>query len=264
MQKLHLLNAKQTVVSFHGSDLHFHNAKYYNKLFSSDFRFTVNSKYMANRLSQMGAVKAEIVPMGVNDVFFGETNKEDKTELFTILTVARLIDVKGIEYGLKAVKKVIDEGNKLQYRIIGEGHLLDELKRLTVKLDIAEQVHFLGAKTQEEIQGYYKEAEVFLLPGITTKEGAREAQGIVILEAQAMKLPVIVTDAGGMKEGMIDNKTGFVVPEKDVPAMADKIQKLIGDKNLRRKMGDAGREFVKQNFNNKILTKKLLDEVYQL
>ncbi len=262
MQQLHLLNATKTIVSFHGSDLHFHGAAYYKKLFQSNFRFTVNSNYMAQRLMQMGAGKADIIPMAVNEMFLNGEIDPKKKKLFTIITVARLIPVKGIINGLKAVQKLKEEDLEIQYHIIGDGPLYDSLQQWTTDHKMEECVAFLGSKTHDEIKDCLKEADVFILPGITTTEGAREAQGLVVQEAQAMQLPVIVTDAGGMSEGMIHEKTGFVVPQNDVDALAVRLKELFLDPALRKKMGTAGRDFVRQNYSSQKLMAKLVEEVY--
>jgi len=102
-----------------------------------------------------------------------------------------------------------------------------------------------------------KEADIFILPG-TTVDGRAENQGLVIQEAQAMELPVIISDAGGMNEGIINGETGFVVKEKDIKAFADKVQLLADDRNLIKSMGKAGRIFVEQHFDSAVLNRKLL------
>jgi colanic acid/amylovoran biosynthesis glycosyltransferase len=263
MQQLRLLKAKRTIVSFHGSDLHFHDAAYYKKLFRSGYRFTVNSKYMAQKLVHMGAQKAEVIPMAVNDMFLKVGMHSENKNTFTIITIARLIPVKGIINGLKAVQKLKEEGIiEIQYHIIGDGPLHESLTKWTVDHGIAGMVHFLGSQTHEEIVEYLKKADVFILPGITTKEGAQEAQGLVVQEAQAMYLPVIVTDAGGMREGMIHEKTGFVVKQHDVEELAGRIKQLFLDKELLKQMGAAGHDFVKQNYSSQKLMSKLVEELY--
>ena len=264
MQKLHLLRAKRTVVSFHGSDLHIINTSRYRKLFRSHAVFTVNSAYMEGLLFKKGNINSHIIPMGVGEMFFDGKATKSKTKIFTILTVARLIPVKGIEYGIRAVKKLVEEGYKLRYLIIGDGPLLEELKQFVAAFHLPENVFFEGAKPQNELLEYYRNADIFLLPGITTGEGAQEAQGLVIQEAQAMKLPVIVTDAGGMPEGMKDGETGFIVPQKEVDPLALKIKELYHKKSLRTEMGEAGRAFVYRHYNNKTLIRKLIEEAYQL
>jgi colanic acid/amylovoran biosynthesis glycosyltransferase len=69
------------------------------------------------------------------------------------------------------------------------------------------------------------------------------------MEAQAMQIPVIATDHSGLKEGIIDGKTGFLVPERDVTALADAMVALQADANVRARFGKAGRTFIQKEFN---------------
>jgi colanic acid/amylovoran biosynthesis glycosyltransferase len=73
-----------------------------------------------------------------------------------------------------------------------------------------------------------------------------------------MQLPVIISDAGGMKEGVIDGVTGFVVPENDINGFVEKIELLANDPDLRKRMGEAGRNFVVENYDINKLNEKLM------
>jgi colanic acid/amylovoran biosynthesis glycosyltransferase len=101
-------------------------------------------------------------------------------------------------------------------------------------------------------------ADLFLFPGIIDKNGRCEAQGLVVQEAQAMKLPVIVSNVGGMKEGIVDNKTGFVVKENDINGFVEKLEFLINNSNKKEAMGEAARAFVVKNYDSTILGEQLL------
>ena len=104
----------------------------------------------------------------------------------------------------------------------------------------------------------------FLFPGIHEKgTGRAETQGLVIQEAQAMELPVVVSDAGGMKYGLLDGVSGFVVQEGDIEGFAEKIELLINNGQLRVTMAKAGRNFVVQTFDTRILGDKLM-QIYEV
>ena len=102
-----------------------------------------------------------------------------------------------------------------------------------------------------------EESHAFIMPGIYDNSRRAETQGLVIQEAQAMELPVLISDVGGMKFGVIDGETGFVLKEKDLNAFVKKVELLIQDENLARAMGKKGREFVIQNYDSKVLGAKL-------
>ena len=102
-------------------------------------------------------------------------------------------------------------------------------------------------------------SNVFLLPGTTDPDNGRaEAQGLVIQEAQAMELPVVVSDVGGMKYGLLTNESGFVINDGNIDGFVEVIEKLILNPKLKLKMGKAGRLLVEKKYENKILVKKLL------
>ncbi|PLW93739.1 MAG: hypothetical protein C0591_14085 [Marinilabiliales bacterium] len=264
LQKIGLFNARKTVVTFHGYDLHDYESKFYEDLFKSNYTYTVNSQYSKTKLEQLGATsKITIIPMGLSDVYLKDIEISKTEKKITILTVARLVPVKGIEYGIRAIKIIIGQGYEVNYWIIGEGELKNELQKLINKEDLDHHILLLGAKTEEEVYETYKSTDIFMLPGISTNGGVQEAQGLVIQEAQAMEIPVLVTDAGGMKEGMIDNETGYVVPQKNPEAIANKLVRLIEDESLRERFGKKGRDFVKENYDNRRLIKRLVSEVYE-
>ncbi len=77
-------------------------------------------------------------------------------------------------------------------------------------------------------------------------------------EAQACELPVIASRIGGLPEGLVDGETGFLVPEKDSQTLSVRICQLLEDEALRARMGKAGRDFVLDRYDNKLLTSKLL------
>ena len=138
---------------------------------------------------------------------------------------------------------------KIEYLIVGEGPLKKELEELARRLDLKDCIHFLGEKDQSQLKTIYKYSDVFMLSSVIGKDGAQEGQGLVFLEAQAMGIPVVSTNTGGIPETVLDKKSGFLVPERDIDALADKLISLVGNRSLRTEMGSAGQKFVKKHFN---------------
>jgi len=120
-------------------------------------------------------------------------------------------------------------------------------------------VSFLGDQSDAEVAALYRRASIFILPSVRASNGAEEGQGLVLQEAQASGLPVISTRIGGIPEGMVEGATGFLVPERDSAALAERAGALLDDAALRRRMGRAGREFAAANYDVPILTRRLLD-----
>jgi len=265
-RKIGLLKGK-LITTFHGSDtnLNYMNVEsdVYDELFNDCALITVNSGYTLNKIVSLGCPEEKIVklPMGVNTKRFKRKIIRTNPDVVNIITVSRLIELKGIEYAIKAVAKIINEHqyDNIAYHIIGDGKLYNDLDTLIKKLNVEKHIKLLGAKTQEEIIKLYDKADIFVLSGIIDNDGRCEAQGLVIQEAQSMELPVVVSNVGGIAEGMIDGETGYLVPEKNIEILSEKIKYLIDHPETRIKMGQNGRKFVVGNYNTNALNKKLID-----
>lgn len=271
MKENGFLGQAAMVVTFHGFDLdpskltsYRHN---YIGLFKHSDTITVNTPYLRDMLMQVeGATDPYVLPVGLDTEKFNKTKRSPgRREKLKILFCGRLIALKGPQVAIDIVHELVANRGvmNIQLTVVGEGIMRTALERQIKQLGIADHVHLLGSKTQEEIVKIMEETGVFLLPGIHDPDTGRvEAQGLVIQEAQAMELPVIVSDVGGMKFGLIDGTTGFVVKEGDIQGFADRIEELMADEALRAEMGRAGRAFVVENYDTKVLTKRLV-EIYE-
>jgi colanic acid/amylovoran biosynthesis glycosyltransferase len=142
--------------------------------------------------------------------------------------------------------------------IVGEGEYREKVVEAITKYKLNTYVKLLGALTQEEVVEQMTISDVFLLPGISEPMTNRaETQGLVIQEAQSMELPVLVSDAGGMKYGVVDNETGFVIKENDIEEFSNKIELLYNNFDLKEKMGVNARKFVTENYDINVLGAKL-------
>lgn len=117
---------------------------------------------------------------------------------------------------------------------------LARVRRQIAALGLQGCVQLAGQVPERELIGWYQSADVFALPSLTT--GSRfEGFGLAVLEASACGLPVIGTTGSGVEEAIIDGQTGLLVPQDDVPALAEAITRLLTDEALRRRLGDGGR-----------------------
>ncbi len=160
-----------------------------------------------------------------------------------LLSVGRLEWVKGYEYALRAAQLLAEEGVPFEYRIIGDGNYLEPLAFARYEMGLEEHVTFLGAQPQPEVAAQMAWADVFVQASVS--EGFCNA----VIEAQAMGLPVVASDAGGLPENVADGRTGFVVPRRDPAALAARIAELGRDPGLRRELGAAGRARVEECFS---------------
>ena len=118
-----------------------------------------------------------------------------------------------------------------------------------------------GALPHAQVLAWMRRAAMLVLPSIRTATGRVEGLGMVLLEAAATSVPTIGTGLGGIPEGVIDGRTGFLVPERDAPALAARIDDLLDDSAGRRRMGAEARALVEQRFDLRRQT-ETLEELY--
>jgi len=133
--------------------------------------------------------------------------------------------------------------------MIGDGPLINKVNDLIKELNLNEKIVLLGPQPHSIVLKEMEEADIFFLPSITADNGDREGIPVSIMEAQATGLPVVSTVHSGIPELVIDSKTGFLVPEKDTTAMAERLKELAMNPELRIKMGELGRSQVESIYD---------------
>jgi glycosyltransferase involved in cell wall biosynthesis len=164
--------------------------------------------------------------------------------------------VKGVSYFLDAISIIIKEVPSARFLLVGGGNYeaRQSLRSKAREMGIEPFVIFTGY--QKEIQRYYQIMDISVLTSLS------EGLSITLLESMAHALPVVVTRVGGNPEVVIDEKTGYLVPTKDIHTLAKRISRLLLDPELRRRMGDEGRKRIEQHFQLRDVSKRYL-EVYQ-
>jgi glycosyltransferase involved in cell wall biosynthesis len=174
--------------------------------------------------------------------------RDPAEEAPVILHVARLVEVKGTRYLLRAFA-TLPRRYGVQLVIVGDGPLRRSLRSLAASLRVEDRVQFLGAQRHAEVLAWMRKAAMLVLPGVRTATGRAEGLGLVLLEAAATGVPVVGSRVGGIPECVIDGRTGFLVPERDEDALAGRIGELLDDPLRRRRMGVEGRALVEQRFD---------------
>lgn len=188
--------------------------------------------------------------------------KEKNVKKGAILSIGRLIQRKGYDYLLKASRILKDQGVPFELTIIGSGPEEERLKNLVTELNLEGHVTIVNWLPQKELNSYYNQSEIFVLPSITDWKKESEGLGLVLLEAMACKVPVVATRSGGMVDIVLHEKTGLLVPEKDPEALAQALRRLLEDKNLEERLAQEGYRFVSENFTIEVTAKKL-KAIYQ-
>jgi colanic acid/amylovoran biosynthesis glycosyltransferase len=155
-----------------------------------------------------------------------------------LLSVGRLHWKKGHRFGLAAVGRLRARGIAVEHRIIGDGPDSAEVMASAEHLGVADCVRFLGPRSRPDVLAALQWADVFVHPSVS--EGFCNS----VMEAQAMEVPVVCSDADGLSENVDHEVTGFVVPRRDEAALSDALVVLAGNPQLRAQMGKAGRERV--------------------
>ncbi|HEY3862554.1 MAG TPA: glycosyltransferase family 4 protein [Verrucomicrobiae bacterium] len=185
-----------------------------------------------------------LIPPAIDVKFFDPAKREEAPAggPLRILSVGRLAWEKGYEHAIKAMRFLADKGARAELRIVGEGGMLEALAFARYQLGVEESVKFLGALPPSQVRQEMLAADVLLHASVS------EGFGNAVIEAQAMGLPVVCSDAGGLSENVSDGETGFVTPRRDARALAEKLALLARDPGLRRRMGQAGRKRALERF----------------
>ncbi len=242
----------RVVVSFRGYDLNISGLDqpdYYHEVWENSDGLHVLSHALRKRASERGC-PAEKVSSRIPPALGGFHCTKGTAEALPtppnaplrILSVGRMTWEKGLEFGLQAVRELSESQLDFHLRIIGQGCESDGVSFAAHQLGLEGQVDFLGALPPERVREELRAADIFLHSAVS--EGFCNA----VMEAQAMGLPVVCTDAGGLPENVVDGVTGFVVPRRDPHALADKLALLARDPELRQRLGCAGRQRVLERF----------------
>lgn len=259
------------VTSFHGIDITMivenFGKGFYQDLFNTGDLFLPISECWRNRLIELGCDPSKIFVhrMGIDCKKFAFTPRHlNSGESVKFITISRLVEKKGIEYGIRAIAKLIQVIPNIEYTVIGDGSLKQHLQKLIQELNLDEVVQLLGWRHQQEIIELIKNSHILLMPSITAINGDQEGIPVSGMEAMAMGTPVISTLHSGIPELVQDGISGFLVAERDIEALAERMSYLSQHSELWFEMGRSGRAFVEVNYNINQLNDKLMKTYQEL
>lgn len=183
-----------------------------------------------------------------------------------VISIGRLVERKGFDYAIKALPSLLKKFPNTIYLIIGEGPYKAILQRLVREENVGDNVRFLGALNRKEMIKYLFISDVLVMPSrIIAEQGEVEGFGIVFLEANACGKPVIGSYSGGIKDAVVDGKTGLLIKDPtSVKEVSDKISLLLSNPALAEKLGKFGRERVRKQFDWERLANTIGKELYSL
>jgi colanic acid/amylovoran biosynthesis glycosyltransferase len=245
-------------VTAHAKDIYHREVKpdhLRDKLGHATFVATVseaNRRYLDSLVADR--TRLHVVPNAVDLRRLGEVG-ERRREEGLVLSVARLVEKKGLPDLVEACALLRARGLEPRLEIAGDGPLRSELERGAREAGLEATFH--GALPHEQVIGLYRRAAVFCLPCVVASTGDRDGLPTSLLEAMALGVPVVTTGVSGLSEAVVPGVTGLVVPEHDPEAIADALARLLRDPDLGARLAAAARERVEEQFDLRVSVARL-------
>ncbi|MGW4818100.1 glycosyltransferase family 4 protein [Streptomyces sp. NPDC004227] len=220
---------------------------------------------IAAALTPEAAGRMVQLPPGVDEKVFHPGSGGDEvrarlglTDRPVVVCVSRLVRRKGQDTLIRAMPRILAAEPDTVLLIVGGGPYEKELRALAARTGVSGSVRFTGAVPWAELPAHYGAGDVFAMPCRTRRGGLDvEGLGIVYLEASATGLPVVAGDSGGAPDAVLDGETGWVVRGGSPEEAADRVVTLLGDAELRRRMGERGRSWVEERWRWDLLAQRL-------
>ena len=183
---------------------------------------------------------ARVIPPGVDVGYFTPDPAVPRAAEPTFLYLGRLRRYKGIDFVIRAVAALKGKGIAVRLLVGGKGEFEGTLRALAMDLGVADRVEFLGYVSEERKRALFRAAWANVFPS------PKEGWGITNVEAAACGTPTLASDSPGLRESVVDGRTGILVPHADVPALAAALERLAGSPGQVEAMGRAAREFAER------------------
>lgn len=238
------------VVHFHGSDAFKQRwlesyGKAYPELLQAAAGVIATSREMESQLRTLGAPADRLVynPCGADTTLFRGGDPGNAPPTF--LAVGRFVDKKAPHLTLRAFRAVLRRCPDARLVMAGDGELLPRCRQMVEALGLSHAVELTGPLAQAEVAERMRSARGFVQHSVRTKAGDREGTPVAVLEAGATGIPVVSTRHGGIADVVVHGKTGFLVDEGNVSAMAYYLTMLATDAGVAKKLGAAARRHVR-------------------
>ena len=264
LRELGVIDGKIATI-FHGIDISSrevlnHYPPEYQQLFRRGDLMLPISDLWAGRLQKMGCPREKIAVsrMGVDMTRFSPRPVKAPATPLEIISVARLTEKKGLHVAIEACRQLKEQGVAFRYRILGIGPWERRLRTLIEQYQLEDVVEMPGFKPSHEVKAMLDDADVFLLPSVTGADGDMEGIPVALMEAMAVGIPVVSTLHSGIPELVEADKSGWLVPENDACALAQRLAAFSQlDTDELAPVVKRAREKVEHDFNQQVINREL-------
>ena len=264
LRELGVIRGKIATI-FHGIDISSrevlnHYTPEYQQLFRRGDLMLPISELWAGRLQKMGCPREKIAVsrMGVDMTRFSPRPVKAPATPLEIISVARLTEKKGLHVAIEACRQLKEQGVAFRYRILGIGPWERRLRTLIEQYQLEDVVEMPGFKPSHEVKAMLDDADVFLLPSVTGADGDMEGIPVALMEAMAVGIPVVSTLHSGIPELVEADKSGWLVPENDARALAQRLAVFSQlDTDELAPVVKRAREKVEHDFNQQVINREL-------
>lgn len=247
----------------HGPDVFVHRLLLREKIAGAKFvrcASVFNKAFLTGLYPDISRGKLEVVRTGVNPEVYEEASRlaRRKTERVHILSLAALSPHRGFPVLIDACARLIKAGHDIECRIVGEGRLRRTTEQWIAGHGLSDRVRLLGALPQHEVARLMGEADIFVFPSIIAVDGQMDGIPVSLMEAMAAGKPVVGSAISGIPELVKHEINGLLVDAAYPQRIESAIRRLIEDPALRARLGDAGQQTVRQQFDVRRTTAALV------
>ncbi len=248
---IHKLTGISYSITVHAHDIFVDRSMLGVKLQDAAFIVSIsefNREFLSNIFGDWVARKTYIIHCGIQaQVYEGPASPKTDSQ-FDILSIGSLQPYKGMQYLIEACAILKSRGIPIHCRIVGEGEDRQFLEDTIRRFNIHDSVELLGARNQQEVASFLKEAKVYVQPSVITPSGKMEGIPVSIMEAFAAGLPVIASKISGIPELVVEGETGYLVPPEDANKLAEMLEYVYSDLEKANLLAQSGREKVLREF----------------
>lgn len=240
----------------HGADLQVDQHMLREKVNEAVVAITIsnyNKEFMVAKCGEKFREKIRVIHCGIDTQLFKpaseELQLERSAEPFKFLCIGTMYEVKGHTYLIEACRILKERKINFECHLIGDGPLRLILSQQVAVAGLESNVRFHGQLTRQQVAVFLQMVDAMVVPSIPTSNGRREGIPVVLMEAMASGKPVVASGISGIPELVEDQLSGLLVLPRQPQAIADALERLIQDPQLRSRLGQGGRQKVEREFD---------------